>query len=37
MGQDVHTPQKKKISIRKKGAVNGKSEESDKDVNQKVR
>jgi hypothetical protein len=35
-GQDVHIPQKKKISIKKKGAVNEKTEENDKHINQKV-
>lgn len=34
--QDEHVPQKKKISVKKKGAVSGKTEESDKSVHQKV-
>jgi hypothetical protein len=36
-GQDEQVPQKKKkISIKKKGAVSGKTEENDKSVHEKV-
>ncbi|PNF19869.1 hypothetical protein B7P43_G12522 [Cryptotermes secundus] len=36
IGQDEHVPQKKKISVKKKGAVSGKIEENDKSVHQKL-
>lgn len=35
-GQDFHISQKKKLCIKKKGAISGKTEENGKSVNQKV-
>jgi hypothetical protein len=35
-GQDLQVPQKKKISVKKKGALSPKNEENDRSVNEKV-
>jgi hypothetical protein len=35
-GENLQVPQKKKINVKKKGAVSPKNEESDRSVNEKV-